>query len=402
MMGPPRRGWAPGARSLSLLACLGGLVLLPAAGFRPIGGAITTHAGTGQEGLAGDGGLARRAHLSLPAGLALDAAGTLYVADAGNNRLRKITPRRIITTAAGSGPTGYLQGGFAGDGGPATEADLNAPSAVVLEPGGVVVLADARNNRVRRVAPGGTITTVAGNGTEGFRGDDGPAIDAELDFPAGLGLDGAGNLYIADTDNHRVRKVTPQGIITTVAGSGPTGYLRGGFAGDGGPAIAARLARPFGLALDGAGNLYIADGFNNRIRKVTPQGIITTVAGSGPTGYLQGGFAGDGGPAIAARLNFPRAVVLDAAGNLYVADALNHRVRRLATDGTIAAVAGSGPTGYLRGSFAGDGRRPTKARLAFPAGLALDPAGTLYIADGENHRIRAIAPGPAGRWESRR
>jgi sugar lactone lactonase YvrE len=325
-------------------------------------------------------------------GLAVDSSGTLYVADAGNHRIRRITAGGSIAAVAGSGVTEYLAGGFAGDGGPATEAELNVPSAVAIGPGSALIVADARNNRVRRIEANGDIVTVAGNGTEGFGGDGGPATDAELDFPSGLAVDGGGNIYIADTNNHRVRKVTPTGMITTVAGSGPTGYLAGGFSGDGGPATAARLARPFGLALDPAGHLYIADGFNNRIRRVTPEGIVTTVAGSGATGYLQGGFGGDSGPARAARLNFPRAVVLDANGNLYVADALNHRIRLVRPDGMVVTLAGRGPTGYLKGGFAGDGGRSTEARLAFPTGLALAPNGTLYIADGENHRIRALAP----------
>lgn len=381
----------PAASLLGLLALLGNVSPGPADTARGIPVAVTTLAGTGDEGLAGDGGPPGRARLSRPAGLIIDAAGDLYVADAGNNRIRKIPRLGAITTVVGNGPTGFLQGGFGGDGGPATEAELNAPSAVVVGPGGDLVVADARNNRVRRIAADGTITTVAGNGTEGFRGDGGSAAEAELDFPAGLAVDGAGNLYIADTNNHRVRKVTRDGTITTVAGSGPTGYLQGGLAGDGGSATAARLARPFGLAVDSVGSLYIADGFNNRIRRVTPEGTIATVAGSGPTGYLQGGLAGDGGPATLARLNFPRAVVLDAAGNIYVADALNHRIRRVGPDGIIHTIAGSGPTGYLRGGFAGDGGPPAHARLAFPAGLTLGPGRTLYIADAENHRIRVMS-----------
>jgi sugar lactone lactonase YvrE len=382
----------PAASLLGLLALLGNVAPGRADAACAAPSAVTTLAGTGDEGLAGDGGAPGRARLSRPAGLAIDGAGDLYVADAGNNRIRRIVRRGAITTIVGAGPTGHLQGGFAGDGGPATEAELDAPSAVAVGPTGDLFVADSRSNRVRRIAADGTITTVAGNGTEGFRGDGGPAVEAELDFPTGLALDRAGNLYIADTNNHRVRKVAADRTITTVAGSGPTGYLQGGLAGDGGPATAARLARPFGLAMDSVGGLYIADGFNNRIRRVTPGGTITTVAGSGPTGYLQGGLAGDGGPATTARLNFPRAVVLDAAGNLYVADALNHRVRRVGPNGIIHTIAGSGPTGYLRGSFGGDGGPPSGARLAFPAGLALDPGGRLYIADGENHRIRALTP----------
>jgi len=359
--------------------------------------AIGSVAGSGQPGFAGDGGPAVRAHLDLPMGLAVDRAGTLFIADAGNHRVRKVTPGGRILATAGSGAPGYSEGGFAGDGGRATEAELNVPSALAIGPGSSLIVADARNNRVRMIAPNGTIVTVAGNGTEGFGGDGGPATDAELDFPSGLAVDTGGNIYIADTNNHRVRKVTPAGIITTIAGSGPTGYLAGGFAGDGGPATAARLSRPFGLALDAAGHLYVADGFNNRIRRVTVEGIVTTVAGSGATGYLQGGFAGDGGPALAARLNFPRAVLLDPDGNLYIADALNHRVRQVRRDGTMITIAGSGPTGSLEGGFAGDGRRPTEARLAFPTGLALTRSGTLYVADAENHRVRALILSPARR-----
>jgi sugar lactone lactonase YvrE len=338
--------------------------------------------------LAGRGG--EDLGLSEPAGLAVDGAGNLYVADAGRNRVRRISRDGAISTVAGRGPAGVLRGGFAGDGGPAVEAELDTPTAVAVGPAGDLFIADSGNHRVRRVAVDGTITTVAGNGTEGFSGDGGPATDAELDFPAGVAVSGAGELYIADTNNHRVRKVTADGIIATVVGSGPAGYLQGALAGDGGPATAARLARPFGLALGPAGDLYIADGFNNRVRRVTASATITTIAGSGPAGFLQGGLAGDGGPATRARLSFPRAVVLDTGGNLHVADALNHRVRRVGSDGRIHTIAGGGATGYLRGSFGGDGAHPGTARLAFPAGLAVGPAGVLHVADAENRRIRAI------------
>ncbi len=223
-----------------LCATLGSVAFGPVDAGPPSPRTIKTVAGTGQPGLAGDGGPAVRAQFSLPLDLARDAAGNLYVADAGNNRIRKITAEGLMTTVAGSGATGRLQGGFSGDGGPATEAELHGPSAIAIGPAGALIVADALNNRVRRIEPNGTIITVAGNGTEGFRGDGGSATDAELDSPSGLAVDAVGNLYIADTNNHRVRKVTPAGIITTVAGAGPTGYLEGGFAGDGGPATAAR------------------------------------------------------------------------------------------------------------------------------------------------------------------
>jgi sugar lactone lactonase YvrE len=232
-------------------------------------------------------------------------------------------------------------------------------------------------------APGvnaqGIITTVAGNGTAGFGGDGGPATSARLNSPFGVAVDSSGNLFIADFQNHRIRKVDAiTGIITTVAGSGPTGFLAGGFSGDGDPATSARLNSPFGVAVDSSGNLFIADSFNDRIRRVDAStGIITTVAG--------GGFVfGDGGPATSARLDFPSGVAVDSSGNLFIADTLNERIRRVdASTGIITTVAGGG-------FVLGDGGPATSATLVLPFGMALDAVGNLFIADRFNDRLRKV------------
>jgi trimeric autotransporter adhesin len=334
-------------------------------------GIITTVAGNGAAGFSGDGGPATSAQLFDPVGVAVDGVGNLYIADYVNNRVRKVSPEGIITTVAGNGTAG-----FSGDGGPATSADLREPAAVAVDGAGNLYIADFDNNRVRKVSPEGIISTVAGDGTPGFSGDDGPATSAELADPRGVAVDSAGNLYIAD-GNNRVREVSPAGIITTVAGDGTPG-----FSGDGGPATSAQLSSPLGVAVDGAGNLYIADSSNNRLRKVSPAGIITTVAGNGAFSY-----SGDGGPARSALLWNPEGAAVDGAGNLYVADTHNNRVRKVSAAGIITTIAGNGAYG---GS--GDGGPATSAELAGPLGLAVDGSGNLYIADYDNIRVRRVSP----------
>jgi CSLREA domain-containing protein len=366
-------------------------------------GVITTVAGTGTDGFAGDGGAATSASLAWPHGVAVDAAGNLFIAARDNNRIRRVDAATgLITTVAGSGPTGYDGGSFAGDGGLATSASLFSPSGVAVDAAGNLFIADTNTYRVRKVdAATGIITTVAGTGPPVlYGGDGGAATSARLNGPQGVAVDAAGNLFIADTSNHRVRKVAGvaaagpivvrvgpgagvgtavTGIITTVAGTGPP-VLYGG---DGGPATSASLDQPIGVAVDAAGNLFISDYSNARIRKVdAATGIITTVAGSGVQG-----FSGDVGLAISARLSNPEGVAVDAAGNLFIADTENDRIRRVdAATGVITAVAGTGTRG-----FSGDGGPATSANLSNPRGVAVDGAGNLFIADTLSHHVRKVA-----------
>ena len=339
------------------------------------GWTIRTVAGTGTGGFSGDGGLAISAQLLTPHDAAADAAGNLYVADSFNNRIRKVDAAGGIVTVAGSGESGY-----GGDGGPAIQAQFAQPVGVALDAAGNLYIADWGNNRVRKVDAAGNISTVAGTGESGYGGDGGPVIQAQLSRPYGAALDAAGNLYIADWGNNRIRKVDAAGNISTVAGTGESGY-----SGDGGPAAQAQLAQPYGLTADAAGNLYITDSFNNRIRKVDAAGVISTVAGSGEPGY-----GGDGGPALQAQLAGPVGAAMDAAGNLYVADGNNQRIRMVDAAGVISTVAGNGESGY-----GGDGGAALRAQLAQPRGLAADAAGNLYAADSGNHRIRLLTPAGA-------
>ena len=300
-------------------------------------------AGTGIAGFGGDGGPAKLAMLNQPEGVAVDASGNLYIADTDNNRIRKISPNGIITTVAGTGIAG-----FSGDGGPASQAQLNHPEGVAVDASGNLYIADTGNNRIRKISPDGIITTVAGNGIAGFSGDNGPASQAQLNQPEGVAVDASGNLYIADTDNDRIREVRTDGVIVTIAGDA-------GFSGDGGPASQAQLNHPEGVAVDASGNLYIADTGNNRIRKISPNGIITTVAGNGT-------------PAI---LNAPTGIAVSASGNLYIADTGNNRI--LVVD----------PSGRITTLVSANG-------LNQPAGIAVNPVGGLFISSTGDNQIFQI------------
>ncbi len=331
-------------------------------------GIITTVAGRGTGQSSGDGGPATLAELIQPLGVAVDPAGNVYIADEGSNRIRKVNTAGIISTIAGNGKQG-----FNGDGGPATSASLYEPSGVAVDPAGNVYIADAGNLRIRKVDTAGTITTIAGNGKEGFSGDGGPAPSAELTFPVEVAVDPAGNVYIADEGSNRIRKVNTAGTISTIAGNG-----KDGFNGDGGPATSASLNDPRGVAVDAAGNVYISDRGNNRIRKVDTAGIISTIAGNDKEG-----FSGDGGLAISASLSAPREVAVDAAGNVYISDAGNFRIRKVNPAGVISTVAGRGTPG-----FTGDGGPASSAQLV-PRGVAVGVQADLYIADG-SLRIRRV------------
>ncbi|HTA81353.1 MAG TPA: T9SS type A sorting domain-containing protein [Bacteroidia bacterium] len=335
---------------------------------------ISTYAGTGAASFTGDGGPATAADLNGPSDIIVDDSANVYFIDGGNNRVRKINSKGIVSTFAGDGAKVYV-----GDGYPATANGLNAPGGVAIDKKGNIYIADTYNEQVRKVNTSGIMTTIAGTGANGYSGDGGQATAAEFNYPQGLAVDDTGNIYIADVYNNRVRKVNTNGIITTVAGNGTSGYN-----GDGGPATAARLYEPLRMIFDSVGNLYIDDWWNSCVRKVNSGGIISTIVGKG-TGNA--GNTGDGGPATAAKLSFPKGIAFDKAGDLYIADFLNNRVRVINAKGIITDFAGKyGITG-----FAGDGGWADQATFDNPLQMAADDSGNVYICDADNNRIRKVS-----------
>jgi sugar lactone lactonase YvrE len=391
-------------------------------------GTLTRIAGNSRGGYSGDGGRATNAQLNGPYGIAFDPSGNLYIADGGNNRVRKVATDGTISTVAGNGVAG-----FSFDNIPAVNAQLNNPLGVAVDSSGNLYIADSFNQRIRKVTTDGNITTVAGNGTCCFSGNNVPATQAQLHQPESIALDGSGNLYIADLGNNLVRKVSTSGTITTVAGTGSIGFggdngpatsaqleiawavavdsvgnfyisdgnrvrkvaggtittvagaQTAGFSGDGGPGNKAQFDGPFGVAVDGSGNLYVADTGNNRIRKIAASSTnVTTLAGNGTRN-----FAGDNGPALNAQMYNPQGVALDFSGNVYISDFA--RIRKVSTNGVITTSAGNGITGLI-----GDGGPAASAEFNQPEGIAIDntngsAAGSLYIADSGNNRVRKIA-----------
>jgi trimeric autotransporter adhesin len=348
--------------------------------FFPGLGVIYTVAGNGSRGDSGDSGLAISASLDYPCSIAFDTTGNIYIADTANHRIRKVTKSTgIITSVGGDGTPGY-----SGDDGPATSAIFSYPYGVSVGASGNIYIADTYNHRIRMVTKGtGIITTVAGNGTQGYSGDGGQATSAIFRYPCVVAIDASGNLLIADTFNNCIRMVTvSSGIITTVAGNGNSG-----FSGDGGPATSATLSYLYGATVDASGNIYIADTVNSRIRMVMKStGIITTVAGDGSYGS-----SGDGGRATSARLSFPYGVTVDASGNIFIADSANNCIRMVTkSTGIISSVAGNRTAGY-----SGDGGQALSAKLSNPLFVALDTSTNIYIADAGNGRIRVFELPPA-------
>jgi sugar lactone lactonase YvrE len=329
-------------------------------------GTISTFAGTGIAGFSGDGGLARNAMLNLPSGLLFDSVGDMIVADRGNNRIRKIDRSGIITTIAGTG-----EAGNSGDGGPALLAELNLPSALSRDISGNLYFSDRGNNSVRKIDTFGTISTIAGNGTAGYNGDGIPATMAELNQPIGVSVDVAGDLFIGDSDNHRVRKVHTSGIITTFAGNGLPG-----FGGDGGFATNAEVGRPLGLLIVGNQLLISTRGSGrSRIRTVDfGTNIITTYAGS------NSGFDGDGHPPLSTDFDAPLGMQLTVSGSLLVADSNNARIREVTPTATSTRAGGPGS----------DNKRATLAVLVVPENLAFDFIGNCYVAEYGGMRVRKV------------
>ena len=382
------------------------------------GGIIATIAGTGVAGFSGDGGSALNAQLNLPYGLALDSAGNVYVADLGNQRVRRITPDGIITTVAGTGRKASSP-----DGAAPTDTSLLSPRNVAVDAAGNLYIAEFEGHRVRKLTPDGKLSTVAGTGVAGSSGDGSRASAAQIDYPAGMAFDRAGGLYFADSGNNAVRKLYADGTIGTVLGRNPDttlfsplavavdpagtlyvgdstfvvrayttagkwiGYAGNGvpsFSGDGGPAASAALTSVNDLAADLNGNLFIADAV--RLRRVDPLGIIVTVAGDG---YLHS--VGDGGPATSAQLFQPSALALDSAGNLFIADSGTQRIRQVLHDGTMTTLAGTGTA--ARG--AADGSPAASVALNTPMGVAMDSSGNVLVADTYNHRVLLVTPAHA-------
>lgn len=385
-------------------------------------GTVTTFAGGGNppQGGNGDGGPAKAAFVGSPRGLAFDSKGNLNIAEAYCQCIRRVTPDGIISTVYALPPKPFYYfeglaldsqdnlfateyaghqvlkiaadgtvttiagtgvGGFGGDGGPAIEAQLNGPSGVAIDASGNLYIADTLNQRIREVTPDGIIATVAGVGTPGFSGDGGPAVSAQMFLPAQVLVDPDGSLFVSEFGNNRVRRISPDGIIGTIAGNG--GSSNGNGIGDGGPALYATLSLVDAAVFDGAGNLFVAELQGNRVRKIAPDGTISTVAGNGKYGY-----DGDGGPAIKATISGPYGLTLDQQGSVYIATA-DSRVRKIDPGGTITLVAGTGTgTGLIRSQ--GDGGPAVKATLSAPKGVAVDAAGNVYIADTSNARLRVV------------
>jgi hypothetical protein len=358
---PSRR---PAAWRRPALTALALLLTLPGGLLRPLGAhaqtyIVSTLAGTGTRGEADGSGAS--ASFNGPTGVAVDGAGNMYVADQGSNKIRKLTPGGVVSTLAGSGTRGAADG-------PGSGASFNYPTGVAVDGAGNVYVADQGNNKIRKVTPGGVVSTLAGSGTQGTA--DGPGSGASFNGPTGVAMDGAGNVYVADYNN-KIRKITPAGMVSTLAGSGVAGAADG-------PGASASFLNPTGVVVDGAGNVYVADQGNNKIRKVTPGGVVSTLAGSGTRGAADG-------PGAGASFNYPTGVAVDGAGNVYVADNSNQKIRKVTPGGVVSTLAGTGMVGATDGPGA-------SASFYNPSGMAVDGASSVYVADYLNNKIRKLTP----------
>lgn len=350
----------------------------------------TVAGGANSPNYVGDGGQATSAGLNYPEFVIFDASNNMYISDANNSVIRKVTTSGVISTYAGTSlPTNQFfsfppqNAGYSGDGGSAAKAKLHAPYGMSFNKTGNLFIADVANNAIRKITTAGIISTYAGTGVSyGYSGDGGQATNAKLYNPSSVAVDTSnGNVYIADTRNHVIRKVTTAGVISTFAGNGTAGY-----SGDAGQATAAKLNYPRGLMFGTTGNLYIADQMNNVVRKViTSTGVISTYAGTGTLGYT-----GDAAAATAATLDHPVGLGIDASGNIYIADQGNHVIRKITTAGTISTYAGKG-TGATtnNGAFSGDGGAATAAELNLPSGIFFNQTHG-YISDSKNNRVRKV------------
>jgi len=327
----------------------------------PASAHVVTIAGNGQRGHTD--GQSEMAQFNWPTGVAIGPDWTVYVADYANHLIRKISPDGLVATLAGSGEPGWLDGA-------GSVARFNGPDGITLAPSGDLYVADADNRRIRKVAPDGTVTTVAGSGQPGAR--DGPAATAQFLYPTGIAVDQAGALYVADRGGHTVRKITPRGVVSTLAGSGQPGYTDG-------MGATAQFRDPMTVVVDRSGRLFVADSGSHTIRVITSEGRVSTVAGSPQAGAVDGAGA-------TARFNWPTGLALDQAGNLYVADSNNALIRKVSPDGQVTTLAGVGHAG------SDDGPGET-AGFRFPTGVAVDRQGDVYVADSANNMIRRISPG---------